>query len=413
VNDEFLTLPESQAGFVNGAQERMVGAVTYIAYGSAWVARELFPGGTPEGTQLSVLAGSLPWHDPGLNANVYPKMQQARWVAEEAIRRFKTLGNVSPQLMFQAYLWAGYANRILGENWCEAVIDGGPLESGTKYFERAQQHFTDALAIAPTANDRYKALAGRAQTRMWLKNWTGATQDAATVPNSFDFFLEVDFAGNTAQRNQVWYGTAGTPYRSATVRFTWFDTYYTDTGDPRTVWIDFPNPVDRLCVGSLPGFGRVPCTFQQKHPQEGSDIRLSGGREMRLIEAEALLTAGDVAGAMAKINGVRTSQVSRKTNQPLAPWVANNATEAWTMLKRERGIELWLEGRRMGDQRRWADNNVPGGIDLPNFEAQSTFFVQNPRGREVVQGQTQPRVLCYNISNTERNTNPNIDDVAG
>ena len=67
----------------------------------------------------------------------------------------------------------------------------------------------------------------------------------------------------------------------------------------------------------------------------------------------------------------------------------------------------------MGDQRRWADNNIPGSIDLPNFEAQSVFFVQNPRGREAVQGQANPRLLCYNISDTERNTNPNIPDVAG
>src|SRR5688572_16303539 len=76
VNDEFLTLPESQFGFVNGAQERLVGAATYIAYGSAFVSRELFPGGTPEGSQLSVLAGSLPWNDAGLNNTTYPKMQQ-------------------------------------------------------------------------------------------------------------------------------------------------------------------------------------------------------------------------------------------------------------------------------------------------------------------------------------------------
>jgi hypothetical protein len=411
VNDENLSLPLSQAGFVNGAQERLVEAATYLAYGSAYVARELFPGGTPEGSQLSVLAGSLPWSDAGLS-NSYPRIQQARWVAEEAIRRFKELGNVSPALLFQAYIWAGYANRMLGENWCESVIDGGPLEAGSKYFERAQQHFTDALAIAPTAADRLKALAGRAQVRMWLKDWNGATADAALVPDAFGYFAEVDFAGITGQRNQVWYATSGTPYRSATVRFTYFDQYYTDTGDPRTPWIDFTNPVDRLCVGSLQGYGRVPCTFQQKYTEEGSDFRLAGGREMRLIEAEALLTAGNVTAAMAKINGVRTSQISRKTNQPLAPWTAANLTEAWTMLKRERGIELWLEARRMGDHRRWADNNVPGSIDLPNFEARSTFFVQNPRGRETVRGQLQPRVLCYNISDTERNTNPNIPDVS-
>src|SRR5688500_4392175 len=133
VNDEALAEAGAQAGFVNGAQERLVEAATYLAYGSAYVARELFPGGPPEGSQLSVLAGSLPWNDAGLS-NAYPRIQQSRWVAEEAIRRFKARGDVSPALVFQAYIWAGYANRMLGESWCESVIDGGPLESGTKYF---------------------------------------------------------------------------------------------------------------------------------------------------------------------------------------------------------------------------------------------------------------------------------------
>ena len=86
--------------------------------------------------------------------------------------------------------------------------------------------------------------------------------------------------------------------------------------------------------------------------------------------------------------------------------MGNRAALEW-----ERAIELLLEGRRMGDQRRW--EGTPGSYELPNFEARSTLFVQNPRGREAVEGQAQgARLLCYNISNTERNTNPNIPDVS-
>src|SRR5207247_1047052 len=51
---------------------------------------------------------------------------QARFVAEEAVRRFKrvmpdTLFAKSP-LVIRAYLYAGYANRLLGENCCQSVI---------------------------------------------------------------------------------------------------------------------------------------------------------------------------------------------------------------------------------------------------------------------------------------------------
>jgi hypothetical protein len=99
---------------------------------------------------------------------------------------------------------------------------------------------------------------------------------------------------------------------------------------------------------------------------------------------------------MTLINKVRTRNVSRTTNQPLAPWSATTIDQGWTFLKRERGIELWLEGRRMGDQRRWQEANRPGSIDLPDFEAVSSIF------------RTTPRTLCFEIPDAERNSNINI-----
>ena len=52
------------------------------------------------------------------------------------------------------------------------------------------------------------------------------------------------------------------------------------------------------------------------------------------------------------------------------------------------------------------------GFALALFAARSTLFTQFPRGREITQGVASPRALCYNISDAERNTNPNIEDVA-
>jgi hypothetical protein len=75
----------------------------------------------------------------------------------------------------------------------------------------------------------------------------------------------------------------------------------------------------------------------------------------------------------------------------------------------------------MGDQRRWggefvtSPQSTPGSIDLPSWEPISTLFVNNPRGREATEssGVSGSRLLCYNISNAERNTNDNIPDVSG
>jgi hypothetical protein len=437
-----MTLPASQQGFVNGSMERLVRLTGYGAYYFGLPAREVFPGGQTGsyGANITQQAGNFggtpEWNSSGINGASYNTAQQARWIAEEAIRQFEARGDVTPAIMVQAYTWAGYANRILGDNWCYGAIDGGPLIPGSDYHRRANDWFTKAIAIAPNDATKNAALAGRAQTRLWLEDFAGAIADARLVPGNYVLNLEMDFSkgGNVEQRNHVQWANSNSPYRSWTVRFTDQDEYFTQTGDPRTPWTNFAAAADRLCVGSLQGYGRVPCTMQTKYATQDDDIRLASGAEMRLIEAEALLAQGDAnwQQALTLINGVRTSYTSVTTRTPLTPHIATNAAETWRVLKRERGYELWLEGRRMSDLRRWQPLFGPdhttqkwprGGVggpqghaDLPNFESRMTnaannIFTQNPRGRPQLEGGAQfPRELCFNISNQEANTNPNIPD---
>jgi hypothetical protein len=161
-------------------------------------------------------------------------------------------------------------------------------------------------------------------------------------------------------------------------------------------------------VGSLSGFpgGQVPYNPQRKYKARDAGINLASGWEMRLIEAEAKLKGTDWQGAMTLINRVRTRNVSEKTGQPLAPWTATSQTEAWTFLKRERYIELWLEGRRLADERRWMAGNVPGTLDTPTWEVPGTpgytpLFTQNPRS------------FCFDIPDSERDQNPNVPTTGG
>ena len=118
---------------------------------------------------------------------------------------------------------------------------------------------------------------------------------------------------------------------------------------------------------------------------------------MRLIEAEGLLNSGDWQGAMTLINALRARYTSDTTGKPLEPYAATSLNDAWKYLKRERGIELWLEGQRLGDLRRWRANNTPGDLELPNFKAVSTQFKAEPD-------------VCRPIPKNERETNPNIPD---
>lgn len=395
VRDDFLAEPASQQGLVNGSiralAELIAGDGGGVAYTGAIISRELFPGGQTgnHGHDVPVQGGYV---TPGSFEDYFDDGQQARFVAEEAVRRFTEVG--APEAMlYQAHLYAGYAYRVLGEHWCEAVIDGSGLQPGSTYFERGEASFTSAIALAPDEASRLAAVAGRAQVRLWLGDFAGAASDASEVPDDFRFDLEYDDI-DTATRNAIWFANANLPYRAYVVLNTFQHDYYLETGDPRTRW--FEDPAIEFANASLQGFGQVPWSNQAKYTGPDADVRLAGGPEMRLIEAETLLVEGRWQEALARINAVRTANLSDLTGAPLEPWTAGSAEEVGTRLKRERAIELWLEGRHWGDQRRWADQGTPGSFQLPDFESASNLFTLNPRSE------------CLDIPDSERDTNPNV-----
>jgi len=316
--------------------------------------------------------------------NAWNSAQQARWVAEDAVRRFRDVMGAqfaSSNLGAKALLYAGYANRLLGENMCEAVIDGGAPSDYKDYFRRAEGALTEAIAVAGAAGDarvRTAATAARASVRLMLGDDAGATSDAAAVPTDF-VFQAVYGIENEDYYNFLYWVNANQPYREISVSGTSNQQYYQTTGDPRVRWrTDTAEPTAE--------FRYVPWLFPTKYAGRDAPINLSTGREMRLVEAEIALRAGDWPTAMSKINGVRTTVISDTTGQPLAPRPATNSTEAWTALKRERGIELWLEARRLGDERRWVEFSTPGDMEDMSDRVR----------------------LCFPIGLGERRANPNV-----
>jgi hypothetical protein len=407
VADESLNDGTVHQALVNGSGRKLSQAISFIGYTGALAAREIIAGGqTGNGGHDAVTqAGQL------LQTSVNGHWQNAhmsRWIAEDAIRRFTELpaNTVNAATWAEAYVWAGLANRLLGENYCEAVFDGGARQPNIEYFKRAEKHFTDAIAKAPTTaagtTFRQAAYAGRASVRVYLKDWTGAVADANQVPLAFRYMVNADVAAEDT-RNQIYFVASNTPYRGYSVFATWFAQYYTDTGDPRVAW-GRDNAV-QFASQQLSGYGPVPWWFQLKYKSNNDDFVAASGREMVLIRAEALLNSGDWQGAMQLINSIRTTVRSDKAGNPaLAPWTANNITEAWTFLKRERGIELWLEARRLGDLRRWKENNTPGTVDWPNYEG-----LRKPDGTDGGKlFRDYPPSSCFPIPQSEIDTNSNL-----
>lgn len=322
---------------------------------------------------------------------------RARWTAESGIERMKGIDDYDFQgnpLTARAYLFAGFSNRWLGENFCE-VVYSGPYDTDTgealprsAAFERAVPHFQEAITHAQQAGATdllNAARGGLAQAYLGLGQYDQAANIAAQVPTGFEYVaLYSDNSGR--ENNEIWVETHGRAEMSAYQALA--STF--EPPDPRAPWVDCRKTSCR--AGSTGADGSTPHFAQMKYPDRGSDIPLVKGTEMRLIEAEAALRAGDLTKFNQKVNEARS-------HYDLAPIQATSlgsgvsgdreSTTAWDILDRERHLTLWLEGRRMWDLHRWDHPFLDGGIIV--------YEPLNPR-----------RASCFPVSFSECQTNPNI-----
>ncbi|MSR07908.1 MAG: RagB/SusD family nutrient uptake outer membrane protein [Gemmatimonadetes bacterium] len=392
IQDEVLNDPGAFAAINNGMQRDLTGALIEIAYRGGAVARELFPAGTTGSCGVSANAqfGKLTFDEVG---GYWSGAQRARWVAEDGIRRMTavlgTAAASSPHIA-RAHLWAGYANRLLGENMLEAVFDGGSREPNIKYWERAAANFTKAIDIGLAANQPTivnAALAGRASARVWLKDWAGAAADAALVPKGFSFVLPFYDQGASDSRNRIKECSMEVGiYQAHTQWNTWYAAYFDATKDPRVPYrvTGRKGNIAVICCGY------VPWNPQDKYKTLETPVKLSNWHETELIRAEAMLTLTpqNWTAAMSIINAIRA-------DVGVPPWPAASVTDAWKNLKKERGIELWLEARRLGDLRRWISAGTPGALDPLESDPKLAYLDAD-------------RSLGFPISEQEINTNKNL-----
>ncbi|GMV05108.1 MAG: hypothetical protein AMXMBFR53_13880 [Gemmatimonadota bacterium] len=396
-DDAFLDNSEAHQAVANGAARTLSQALANVAYTTSGVTRELFPAGSTSSFGISARqqTGLLEYDDEHINDGPWVPAQQSRYIGESGFARFEEArgtSNAGYRPGVEAALWAGYANRLLGENWCEVAFDGGAIQPRADALKRAEEWFTKAIdaagSTASLANQKLAAIAGRASVRVQLGDWAGAVADAGQVPTSFVWWAAYHDSEQSFF-NRTYFAGAAEPYKAVTTWNTWAEVYYNATEDPRMPWVDTKGQGDAAV--QMVGNKKVPFYRQLKFDQRGSDIRLSSGYEMRLIEAEAKLRGNDMAGAMAIVN-------ARRTALGVAALAPADMTEAWTLFKRERGIELWLEGRRLGDLYRWKATNTPGALDAREQAGNPASYL------------SASQTLCYPISKAERENNPNIPD---
>jgi starch-binding outer membrane protein, SusD/RagB family len=388
VTDESLKTKDGQTALVNGSARALLEAMNWISYTGAAVAREIHPAGSTGSFGITQLwqNGALEATDRDLNTH-WENAQRARWTAEETVRRIDEAGPISNTILQQALIWAGFANRLLGDNMCDAVIDGGPAEANSVYWTRAEAAFTRAIGVQ-TGTLQTAAYAGRAQARVWLGKWAEAAADAALVPTTFSYTLPFFSVGEDDQRNRIFWSSgnsreSGSAYRAHSQLYTWYKDYFDLTKDARVAYATTTLQGD----AAIECCGKIAFLPEAKYTSSASPVRLASGREMRLIEAENKLRSGDFAGAVVSINAARTAA-------GVAAITATDLTSAWTALKKERGIELWLEARRLGDLRRWKLGNTPGALDPLEQPGTASHLAKQD--------------LCFATPPTERETNPNF-----
>lgn len=378
IADDDLNTPVAMPGLVTGMSFDLSRSVDDLLQNSNIMADDLYHGGS-YGPQGLFNRGIIEKEDVN---GMWGSMHRARWVAEQGIERLKTVlgaGYDTSPLAARANIYAGFANRILGEHVCEGVIDGGGREAHTVHFERAEEQFTEALRIAgaiTTAAVRDSlqraAYGGRASVRAWLGNWTEAAADAANVPTGY-VFVAIFSTNTPAENNDLVFET------NNRLEYTVYNTQWAQVfGDPRVPW-DTVYTEDGDAVESGQD-GRTPFFRQTKFNGLGADVPLTKGTEMLMLRAEERLRAGDVPGAMAFINQQRAFY-----GTALPALTATTEAEAWPILKRERAAVLWMEGRRFWDLRRW--NAEPAPI-------KDTYL--------------DTRDKCIPVSENEEQSNPNV-----
>jgi starch-binding outer membrane protein, SusD/RagB family len=409
IQDVDLDRPDAIPAVVNGAMGAFGNATTIPGGGGVYLSGAIL-------TDELVHVGS--WQpvialNEGRSLNTEPENQsrwgfasRARWMAEDAIRRIERILDTptTNARYLDAHLYAGFANRMMGDNFCDAVIDGGPMEPYTAFHSRAVEFLTETIQLAQQQDNGTvlnAAYGARAQARVMLGDWSGAVQDAGRVATSFEY-SQVYSENSGAENNGIynWAGRGdngnqvsvwGTPFAD------WGDEVNDNVeseGDPRVRYeVMFANNGNVQTGGD----NRRPLWFARKYGSAAAPIPIVKGTEMRFIEAEALLLDGQWQAAVDKINEVRAYRELDNVS-------AASEIGARELLMKEKGIELWLEGRRLADIRRWSDDN---GWDVP-FNVVRAPALGEPASADQRVSVLAVERMCLEVSSNEIESNPNI-----
>lgn len=314
--------------------------------------------------------------------SIYTTLSTARGVADTTLAKLEGWTDQEvpnrQRLIGQAATYAGYSLILLGEGMCSAAINLGPEIQPPELFNEAKLRFDKAITAAATANDAATlnlALLGRARTLQNLGQIANAATDATRIPATFIANMSTD-ATNARRQNFVFVHTQQN--RHSTVDPSFRNVTLNGQPDPRTLVTNTNAP------GTAPG---TTIWTANKYPALTTGIAIAKYAEAQLIVAEARAAANDIPGATAAINAARNTRAGMPAYDP----TGQTAADVRAQIIEERRRELFLEGHRLGDIRRY---------QLPLNPAPGTAYTTG--------GGTYGTQNCFPLPDVERINNPNI-----
>ena len=392
ITDEALNQASLMTVVVNGIANEFNNMVDDFAFDNARLTDAL--AGTGSYFQTGRLRrGAQDWEE---TEGEWGQIHETIWTGQQAWERMLSLDDFDQNtsaLAARAWMFMGLAHRTFGENFCEVVYsvgldDGGGVQNRDVAFDSAIVAFNQAITIgmaAGAAADNFvtASRAGLAQAYVGKGDFGTAGTHSSQVPTDFELSAIYNLQSNF---NEIWRSTQGRAEGGVYGTYAW-QLASQDLRAPFTICGTFDDPTDPKnsnvtptnaagCDSHQGADGVTAHYMQEKYEEEGSDMPVATGVEMRLIEAEAALRSNDLAVFTDRINDVRDFYNLTLIAEPASAGALEypNAYDAstgdvtaagvdgWSVLDGERWLTMWLEGRRLWDLHRWNHPFLDGGI---------------------------------------------------
>ncbi len=298
---------------------------------------------------------------PSDRTGAFNEIHTLRFFAEDLIRRAEENGVTRNDVKFVGNFHSAIAYEMLASYWAldentlGSPVDGGPMVSQSDLYATAIEKYTASINFAATELEKRQAYSLIARCYLYLGNYgqarTAAANGLVAGDQPFSVLYEAGSNGNL-----YWSAFGPSRYQAAAADRFWAAT----TADP--------NEANRVQLKEVKDGETLLGIGQDKYSTEGSPIPYISWQENELMLAEIELREGG-GDALSRINAVRASH----SIDPLS-------SVDMDVLIAERDKELFLQGRRLIDQRRFNIWHLGGGTQQ-----------------------------YFPIPEDERNANPNID----